>query len=197
METRYAGSAIVQDNGTDLLIVIPARKNWLGILYTSVWLCIWLVGELSIFASATSGYGEGFGNPIVLFWFLAWTVGGLFVFRSLLWNLYGKEFIAINQHTLIVEKKGLLLSKPKEYDTSRVRDVRVQQDRGGYVGQFVIRKNLLDAGSDGIIRFDYGQQTVKFAGSIKKADAIAIIQEMKEQRYLTESHFNTTAVEVD
>src|SRR4051812_25348095 len=106
METHYVGRAIVQDNITDLLIVIPTRKNWLGLLYTSLLLCAWLVGEFAALLSATGNYGNGFENPITLFRLLAWSVGGLFVFRSLLWNLNGKEFIAIDQDTLIIEKKG-------------------------------------------------------------------------------------------
>lgn len=182
MEIRYAGSAIIQDNTTDLLFVIPTRKNGLGLVYTCLWLGLWLLGELSAVASAE-------GSPGGMLWLLAWTVFGFFMFRSLLWTLAGKEFIAIDRDTLMIQKKGLLGSTPKQYDTSKVKNVRVEEDRGGVVGQFVLRKNLLNAGADGVIRFEYGEKTIKCAEGIGKAEALVLIEEMRQQQYLADGNF--------
>jgi hypothetical protein len=185
MESHRVGTAIIQDSTTDLLIVIPTKKNVFGIVYTCAWLCVWLTFELLILATAN-------GNAGSILFLLAWTILGLFVFRSLIWALTGKEFIAIDKDTLIIQKKGLLLSTPKQYDTSKLKNVRIEEDRGGYVGQFVLRKNLLNAGADGIVRFEYGTCTVKFAEGIGKGEALAIMQEIKDKQYLTDTHFSST-----
>jgi hypothetical protein len=194
METRLLGRAIIQDNDKDLLIVIPTRRNWLGIIFTSLYLIICLMVLTSVVVSLTAGYGIQFDNPVGLIWLLGWTVGGVFVFRNLLWNLLGKEFIAIDSDTLMIEKKGLLFSKPEQYETSKVENLRIEIDKGGYVGQFVLSKSLLNTVSDGIIRFEFGPKTVKFAGSISRADARSILQEMKAHGYLSESHFIPEAI---
>jgi hypothetical protein len=49
----------------------------------------------------------------------------------------------------------------------------------------------------GVIRFEYGRQSIKCAEGIGKAEALVIMQEMKEQRYLTERHFKSEGVVVN
>jgi len=66
----------------------------------------------------------------------------------------------------------------------------MEADTSGYVGQFVVRRNLLKAGKEGIISFDYEKNTVRFGNSIGKSDAERILQEMKDRHFLTENQIN-------
>ena len=155
MEMPYKGRATIQDNFADLQIIIPAKRNWFVVIFIAAWLGGWLMGEVFALGEVT---GLLQGNPaslFILFWLVAWTVGGFFVFRTLLWNLTGKEIITVGQGRLSLDKRGLLLFKPKVYDLNEVRNVRVQDDNLGSGGFLGGRRNDLGAfNMGGTIRFD-------------------------------------------
>ena len=104
--------------------------------------------------------------------------------QKLAWTSFGKELIAIDGESLVIAHKGLLFSKPKAYESVGIYDMRVEMNNGGVVGQFVIRKDHLNAGSNGIIRFGYGKEIVRFGGGVDRAEARAIILKMTHDGYL-------------
>jgi hypothetical protein len=140
MEIPYKGRATIQDNITDLQIIIPAKRNWFIILFIGAWLGAWIMGEFFALRMVTGLFsGRGPANLFILIWLIGWTVGGFFAFRMFLWNLIGKEIITIGQGTLAV------------------------------AGPFGIRPGGFGAfNTGGTIRFDYGLQTVKFAGALTR-----------------------------
>lgn len=184
MENPYQGVATIQDNITNLQIIIPSRKNWFIIIFLGAWLCMWLMGE--VFVSAIVGrsfFGHGH-NPaglFIVFWLAAWTAGGFMAFRFFLWCIAGKEIVTVGQGTMRIEKKGGLFMKPKTYDLNEVKSIRVQDDVPDSMGPFGgFRSNGLGRMySGGIIRFDYGLKTVKFAGGIDEAEAKYILEKLK------------------
>ncbi len=191
MEQPYKGRAIIQDNFTDLQIIIPTKKNWFIILFIGAWLGGWLFGEVFAIGAVTGLLG---GNPagfFILFWLIGWTVGGFFALRMFLWNLKGQEIITVGQGILSIDKKGILFYKPKVFDLNEVKNIRVQEDNLGYGGLFGGRRN--DFGGfnlSGTIRFDYGLQTVKFAGGLDEAEAKSIIQKLKDRHLLKEKNYS-------
>jgi hypothetical protein len=191
MEQPYKGRAIIQDNFTDLQIIIPTKRNWFIILFIGAWLGGWFFGEVFAIGAVTGLWG---GNPaglFILFWLIAWTVGGFFALRTFLWNLKGKEIITVGQGRLSIDKKGALLFKSKVYDLNEVRNIRVLDDNFGYGGFFGGRRNDFGAFNlGGTIRFDYGLQTVKFAGGLDEAEAKFIIQKLRERHLLTEKNYS-------
>ncbi|MFL5739909.1 MAG: hypothetical protein ACJ75B_06805, partial [Flavisolibacter sp.] len=133
-------------------------------------------------------------NPagfFVLFWLIGWTVGGFFALRTFLWILHGKEIITVGSNSLQIDKKGLLLFKPKEYDLREVKNIRVQEDNIGFNGIFGRRNDFSAFNSGGTIRFDYGLQTVKFAGGMDEAEARFIIDKLKERRLITDQQYSS------
>ena len=191
MEQPYKGRAILQDNITDLQIIIPTRKNWFIILFTGAWLGGWVFGEVFAISAVT---GLLSGNPagfFILFWLIGWTVGGFFVMRVFLWMLKGKEIITVGQSRLSIDKKGLLLFRPKIYDLNEVKNMRVHDDSLGYSGFFGgHRSNFGAFSSIGTIRFDYGLQTVKFGGGLDEAEAKFIIQKLNDRHLLTKRNYS-------
>lgn len=189
MEKPYTGRAIIQDNFTDLQIIIPAKRNWFLLIFVGAWLFCWSLGEIFALGMVV---GVLSGDPVglfVLFWLIGWTVGGFFVFRTFLWNLMGKEVITVGQGQLSIDKKGALLFKPKVYNLNEVRNIRVHDDNAAF-GPFGGRRNDFGAfNSGGTIRFDYGLKTVKFANGIDEAEAKFILDKLKERRMLTEKNY--------
>src|SRR5206468_7963371 len=123
-------------------------------------------------------------------WLTARTVGGFFALRAFLWNVSGKEIIAAGSNSIMIDKKGLLLFKPKEYDLREVKNIRVQEDALDSNGFFGRRNDFSAFNSGGTIRFDYGLQTVKFASGIDVAEARLIIDKLKERRLITDEHYS-------
>ncbi|RYZ16228.1 MAG: hypothetical protein EOO16_26180 [Chitinophagaceae bacterium] len=191
MEKPYGGRAILQDKFTDLQIIIPAKRNWFHLIFIGCWLGGWLMGELFAIGAVTGLLG---GNPaglFILFWLGAWTVGGYFALRTFLWNLKGKEIITVGQGQLTIDKEGALLFKPKVYDLKEVKHLRVQDDSDGFGGLFGARRNDLSANqTGGMIRFDYGLQTVKFGIGLDEAEARFITDKLKGRYLPAESHYN-------
>ena len=190
MESPYKGRAILQDNGIEQQIVIPAKRNWFLVFFIGAWLCGWLMGELFAIASVTGLLGRNPAAPFIMFWLIAWTVGGFFAFRVFLWNITGKEMITVGQGRIAIEKKGALLFKPKVYDLNEVKNIRVQEENSEYGGFYGSRRNALGIfNSGGTIRFDYGLQTVKFAGGIDEAEAKFILGKLKDRHLITERNY--------
>jgi len=189
MEKPYKGRAIIQDNIVNVQITIPAKKHWFIIIFLGAWLGGWVFGELFALGAVTGLFGGFSRNPagfFILFWLIGWTVGGFFAMRVFIWMLKGKEVITVGQGILKIDKKGALLSRPKEYSLDEVKLIRVQDEGGSYSG-FGRRYGTLTAFNlGGMIRFDYGLQTVKFAGDLDEAEARYIIQQLKDRRLLTE-----------
>lgn len=189
MEKPYRGRATIQDNFSDVQITIPAKRNWFILIFVGAWLCGWLMGEVFVLGGITRSIGSDPASIFILFWLIAWTVGGFFAFRAFLWNLIGKEVVTVGQGRLMIDKKGALLFKPKTYDLNEVRNIRVQEDNPGFNGIFGTQRTNFSAFNLGTIRFDYGLQTVKFAGGIDEAEAKFIIDKLKERHLLTERNY--------
>jgi hypothetical protein len=190
MEKPYKGRATIQDNYTDVQIVIPAKRNWFIIIFIGAWLGGWLMGEIFAIGAVTRLFAGNPASLFILFWLIAWTVGGFFAFRTFLWNLKGKEVITVSSNQLKIDREGALLFKPKIYDLNEVKSIRVQDDNSGFGGLFVGRRNdFAGFNLTGTIRFDYGLQTVKFGNGIDEAEGKYIIEKLKERHLITEKNF--------
>lgn len=191
METPYNGQAILNDTLNGLEIIIPAKRNWVLIIFLGAWLGGWTIGES--FAIGTligfSDYDLGFANLFMLFWLCGWTVAGFFVVKTLVWYLAGKEIITFGQGQFSIAKQGLLLSKPKIYDLKHVKKLRARKEETIYYGFEGVRNNLgAMSPSNGTLQFDYGMKTVKFANDIDEAEANFIIDKLKVKSLITEGN---------
>lgn len=189
MEDPYKCVATIQDNFTEIQITIPVKRHWFTILFIGAWLGGWLIGESFAIAAVTNLFGDNPAGLFILFWLIAWTVAGFFVFRAFLWMLKGKEIITVGQGRLSIARKGVLFSRPKVYDLNEVKNLRVQEDKTDIGEIFSGRRSDLGPFKlGGKIRFEYGLKTVKIANGIDEAEARFIIDKLKERRLLTEKN---------
>jgi hypothetical protein len=151
-------------------------------------MCGWCAGEF--FAIRTLLEPSKNDNPVNLFmliWLTGWTFGGFTVLRLILWNLWGREVVTIGNGRIKLDKKGAIFYGAKSYDLNEAKDFRVFDD-GNNDSQFAFgnqRKNnpfTLDTG--GMIRFDYGLKTIKFAAGIDEAEAKFILSKLTDKKYL-------------
>lgn len=195
METNMAiervsmGRAQINNTGNGLQISIPSKKNWFIIIFLSIWMCGWVIGEIGAITAISTGVVSG-KNPggVGLFlavWLTGWTFGGAFCIAILGWNLKGMEIISLSNGILKIERKAFNIGQTKEYSLADTANFRISRS----VNMWEASTNF-GAGMEfwgfggGIISFDYGMQTVKFANGIDEAEANHIISEMKSYGYI-------------
>lgn len=169
-----------------LEIVIPSKANVFVIAFGTAWLGGWSIGESHALRTLFGGgVSRGF-DLFLLFWLVGWTLGGGAIAYWILWMAVGKEVVRITHEGLSLTREVLGMGRTREYDVEHVKALRVAPDRTDANMQFF---RGLDS-SGGLIAFDYGAKTVRFASSIDEAEAARIVDDIVQLAgpRLLESH---------
>ncbi len=190
IERVSAGRAQINNTGNGLEISIPSKKNWFIIIFLSIWMCGWAIGEVAAITALTTG-GITFGkNPggaglFMAVWLAGWTLGGAFCIAVLGWNLAGREVISLYNGILKIERKAFNIGQTKEYSLADTANFRISRAVTMWEASTSFGAGLEFWGfGGGTISFDYGMRTVKFANGIDEAEASHIISEMKNYGYI-------------
>ncbi len=156
---------IVFEDGVET-ILLPARRNWFALPFLSVWLTMWTFGGVMAIAELLREV-----QAFLLFWLVGWAVGWCFAAASVLWQLTGRETIAVVHGDLLLRLRAGPFSRTRCYRGGEVRNLRVrpQTMMDWQVGGFV---PLLDR--MGSVQFDHGARTVGLATGIDEAEAATI-----------------------
>lgn len=187
MEKPFEGKATVSETYGGMEIIIPSEKRWGAIIFMCIWMCGWVFGELSAIGVITGTIGEGMrGSQAFMYvWLTGWTFGGLFIMRTLIWSLAGKEIITFAGSQLTIARKGLIPSFTKTYNLNEVKDFRVGHlPSAGLDVWGNERRNLSLSTNTGYLWFDYGMKTIKFGSGIDEAEAKHLLQRMKDKRLI-------------
>jgi len=173
------GKAKIEKTFNELKIIIPSEKNWFFQIFGTAWMGGWFFGFImvseKIFFSEISYSGA---NLFVLFWLIAWTVGGLIVARALLWGYFGQEKFMTDRSEVFFEKTVFGMGKKMRLDISEIKNFRVEI----IIDSESRRKNDTSWGlGGGKIKFDYGLKTYSFGLSVDDAEAEYIVGLLKEQ----------------
>lgn len=185
IEKPYEGRSIVNFDGIKLEIKIPSRKNWFIIIFLSVWMAGWFMGESFAINELFSGGNIG-SDAFLLFWLAGWTVGGFFAITILLWSLFGQETLEIERGIFKISK-GISEFKlySKSYDSNSIKNFELNPEPAGMNSIFGHKKNMGDyfGFTGGKIRFDYGMKTIKFGSGIDEAEARYLIEEIAKRGF--------------
>ena len=188
METPFNGRAVLSDTFNEFIITIPSKKNWFIVIYMCVFLCFWFIGVIFAFVMIFSSNNDKSIFPQLLptIWLLGWTLGGFQGIKRLIWIILGKEIITFSVGQFSINRSGALLEKTKTYNLNEAKDFRIH-----IIEDFITigrgrRKSLRD---EGVIHFDYGLKTLKFAIAIDEAEAKFLLAKLKAKGFLTQKHF--------
>lgn len=166
----------IEDTPEGLLVVIPAKRNYLTLVLVGAWLCGWCFGEVSVIQQIVESHGPLLANPFLLFWLVGWTFGGLSAGLAWLWMLVGEERVLLGPDALEVKRDLFGLGRRRRYALSTLSRLRVGPSARG-VSQS--RSTLWRVGNASIA-FDYGPKTIRFGTSLDEPEARTIVQRLKE-----------------
>lgn len=184
----------IEQDGSSLRLILPARKNWLQLLFVSLWLVFLIfislagisVMSVAILTIFTSGENAGAFHPAILvpgIFMLVWvlfSIGiGLVGIYSLMWQLKGQEIIEFTPQSIRMVRKAAGFEKPQIYDAAYIQELRVSP--------YPVQTYLLGGHRPGLWRrnagalaFDYGAKTIRF-GDMDEAEAKMALNEVLRQ----------------
>ncbi|MNH11271.1 hypothetical protein D3C87_481610 [compost metagenome] len=192
MERPYSGIATHHETPTGYSIIVPAKKHLPLILILSLWLVGWIVSIISFGPTLGDFYGTNgglsFEGIFIIVWLLFWIAGGLFVMKTLMWYLIGKEIITIDREQITIARQNDILFRQKIYDLQDAKRFHVEEEHFEF--SFWNRRNDLGVFRNrGTIRFEYGFKTIKFANDMDQAEANHILETLQSTGYLTATNF--------
>jgi hypothetical protein len=177
----------IEDALSGLRVVIPAKRSWGTVLFICLWLCGWVMGELSAigalfglgpFQSMAHGKHPA-PNAFLFVWLLAWTAGGAFALYTVIWCLVGREVITLDGQALVVWHEPLPFPPKREFDWAQVKNLRISPQPSP-------RRSNLQLGFGGPIAFDYGAKTWRFGIDLDEAEAGMLLDSIRRRFQLAE-----------
>jgi hypothetical protein len=187
--SRYTAA----DQGDRLVITLPARRDWITIVFLGVGSLVVLGVDVALLIGVGAGIaarpahgdpsiglGEAVGVSLfALAWFTIWTAGGLFALYTWLWQVTGREVIEVGPEGISLSRRVLGLGRVKTYLADHIQDLRVSPSPFASLGTW--RGSRQPFAMLGSLAFDYGARTIRFADT-DEAEAKQILKEI-QRRY--------------
>lgn len=188
IEKPFQGRAKISRNGNSLEVIIPVKKKWLAIFFTSAWLGLWSVGETVVGHAVFVNPGE---SVFLLLWLSVWTIGGMTAIVELLKLLTGQETIKADSGVLEISYQILFVTRVKRYQISDIKhlttNLTVEDDVWGWGLRY--RPRLSSSFNEGVLKFDYGLKTIKFGAGIDEAEGRLLLELFKSNLNFNEMNF--------
>jgi hypothetical protein len=156
-------------------IVIPVPRNLTVLAVVPVWLAIWISSIVGAAGQLTSGRARGGEARFFEVWLAVAVVAGGAVVYDWLWNAIGREVVGLRPGRLVIRRGVAGLGFSREYSLADLRRLRVSlppRDVSRWAPP-------LRFGRDpGVIAFDHGARTVRFAEGLSKAEASLVLEEL-------------------
>jgi hypothetical protein len=189
--SRYTAN----DLGDSLVITLPARRDWVTIVFLGIWSLVWLgveVTVLSVVVGSLLRGGPGLAAaeiaaaaPFAVLWLSIWTFGGLFALYTWLWQVTGREVIEVSREGIKLSRQVLGRGRARTYLAEHIQDLRVSPSPFASLAAW--RGSRQPFAMLGALAFDYGARTIRFADT-DEAEAKMILKDIQKpfSRYRAE-----------
>jgi hypothetical protein len=157
------------------LIIVPARRSILLILFLGLWLCGWSAGGGFAIGQLIAGF-----NPFLFVWLGAWAFGWLFVGATIAWQLTGSERYAVVGADLEVSQQLLGLRKSWWFRGQDIHGLRAA-DAPAFTRALAFDAPLLFWRRWGSVSFRYGARTIYLAPMLDAAEGELIVEALRRQ----------------
>ena len=186
---------------SSLRIFMPSKREWYLVPFFLLWLFLLVVFGFSII-TVFSVFVYGILKTIVidlqdissastfailaiclLPYLMIWLLLGYIGIRNVLWQLTGKEFIEVNQKTMVVTRQLLRWQSRRQYQVKDISDLRSNFPKHFSVGWFRSFYSEL-RGNYGKIAFEYQEKTYRIGQYIKRRDVEKVLELIQNQLLL-------------
>lgn len=175
------GRAIIEHDGANLRITIPAVNSLSGTAFIGLWLIGWAFGEFAVlyfmFIKPPEEPQPAFTLIFLIVWLAMWTMGGVWALITFLWAIAGKEVIELSSTTLRHRKQIPIFSRSRDYAVASIANLRLASLAPALADDQHNMGTALNF-KDGAIAFDYGRATHHLGADLDEADAKYVIGEM-------------------
>lgn len=177
----HPGSArsTITEDGRELRIVIPPRRNWFLLLFLSAWLGLWILTQVTVPFQLLETRVFSREMWFLAIWLLMWTLGSVVALYIWLWNLTGREIVVVDGRDLVLKRDLLGFGRERAYDLAHVANLRVSSVPSIYLDPKA-GLHLWGIGG-GLLAFDYGAKTYRFGNSIDEAEANLLLRSITER----------------
>ena len=180
---------------------MPSKREWYLVPFFLLWLFLLVVFGFSII-TVFSVFVYGILKTIVidlqdissastfailaiclLPYLMIWLLLGYIGIRNVLWQLTGKEFIEVNQKTMVVTRQLLRWQSRRQYQVKDISDLRSNFPKHFSVGWFRSFYSKL-RGNYGKIAFEYQEKTYRIGQYIKRRDVEKVLELIQNQLLL-------------
>ena len=156
---------------------VPARRNWFVLLFLSAWSVGWIFGETHAVAELTSP-SKNSSQFFTLVWLLAWTMGGVLVAATILWQLAGKEVLAMTSTAFEHRVEVFGIGRTRSYRKTDIKNLRATAFPSSPFTNHGAMLPPVTGSGYGPVAFDYGARTFRFAPALEEAEAELLVQQL-------------------
>jgi hypothetical protein len=170
----------VQHSDGSVRFILPSRRQWFPLIYSSLWLTVWMLGGISIVRALIVGefFSRGALEPLACLAF--WILIGANVLRAVLWQFIGKEVVIATAQSITTRRQILGLVYSKKYFLGRIEDLRIVSSHERSVVEENYFRIRMSTGEDGLIAFTYGKTTHRFGCGVTDLEAIQILATIQQ-----------------
>jgi hypothetical protein len=185
MEIPYRGRAVINESYDGADIVIPVKKNWFLIVFSSVWLCLWIAAGIFI-PVMLIGTGAAGARMFMYLFLSGWAIHGFFSAGRWWWSVAGKEMIHISPGLLTISRKGNMFKRTKSYDLSLCGNFRAVEEQMPIYHYYNQTAGMLRRKPRaGTIKFDYDVvDVIQFGDWLSEAEGSYILDKLRAKKLI-------------
>jgi len=176
-ETPQSPRYTLEQTADGVQATIPAARHWATIVLLSVWLAVWAFGEARVATQLLGAHWRG-ATVFLTVWLLGWSLAGLMVLTTVIWQVAGREIITVSRQRLSRRIEAFGFGRTRSYAMQDVRDLRATPYINHRFAQQRVPFPWIGGTTIGSIAFDYGARTIRFAPGMDEAEAKMLVAEL-------------------
>lgn len=173
---------MAQQYGTLLRIRAVQLPGFKG--FGLFWFTFWSLGGLAMLGKTTGTLLRG-QQPaeFELIWLVGWAAAWCWMAGMLAWTFWGEELVTIGGAQLSIRQCIGRFGREKHYAVADIRhlNTRADDDYNEVRPGLNFQPPRLNGGA---LQFSYGMRTVRFGLQMEEAEAIAVLEELRQQKSL-------------
>jgi len=158
-----------------VIITIPAPANIFILLFLSVWIMAWAVGEVFIPWQIIKG-AIPVDSSFIFLWLAGWTIFGPFAIYAWLWMVRGKEYVRVNPDVIGIRRSVWSRGVERQFLVADIFGLRVVDDDAWHFWREEDPPRY--SWREGPLAFEYGGTTMRFGKGLREQEAHELLDEI-------------------